>query len=499
MLSNPNYLELFNHPNSDLQGGITAAMPAGSFGGALLNSWLSDKIGRKKCIILSGYVWCIGCAIQAGAHNVATLVAGRVVAGIAVGIASAIVTVYQAEISKPSIRGRIVSIQQLAIMTGIMLQYFCTLGFSYIDSDVSFRAPWALQMIPGLLLGTLMWAFPESPRWLCDHGHWDAGLQVLADVHADGDTENEFVQQEFNEIRRQIEFDHTQAAKSYLDLVKPDVRLRVIIGCCTQIWSQLSGMMIVYVFQSAGVKGRRGELIASSVQYALGVLCTIPTVFFIDKIGRRPLLLAGSALMATFLLIVGGLSGGFGKAVADASASDTTTWAIEGNDAVRNAIIVCSYLFVCSFAATWGPVSWTYCSELFPTKVRGKAVSFTTASNWTFNFVLAMIVPPAFRNIQWKTYIIFAVFNLASFTQVFIMFPETKGYTLEEMEVVFNSGNAFTAWRANRIDVKAALADLEANHAGASDAGLGEKDEKHEVEHVEHSARSSPAAVRPTV
>lgn len=134
-LSNPHYLRQFNSPNSDLQGGITAAMPAGSFGGALINSWLSDKIGRKYCIILSGWLWVLGCIIQSVSHNVATLVAGRVVAGLAVstvvtppaflidpslrdrqvGIASAIVTVYQAEITKPSIRGRIVSIQQLSI------------------------------------------------------------------------------------------------------------------------------------------------------------------------------------------------------------------------------------------------------------------------------------------------------------------------------------------------------------------------------------------------
>ncbi|GAA5915313.1 hypothetical protein JCM6882_005187 [Rhodosporidiobolus microsporus] len=234
-LSNPYYLNQFHHPDSDLQGGITASMPAGSFGGALLNSWLADKIGRKKCIILSGWIWVLGCIIQAVAQNVATLVAGRVIAGFAVGIASAIVTTYQAELTKPEIRGRIVSIQQLAITIGIFLQYFVQYGCSYIEGKASFRLPWALQLIPGLVLGSLMFLFPESPRWLMDHDRAEEALQILADVHAKGDTEDKFVQLEYLEIKKQIEFDKTQAAKSYMDLLKPDVRRRVFLGCTEQM------------------------------------------------------------------------------------------------------------------------------------------------------------------------------------------------------------------------------------------------------------------------
>ncbi|GAA5985142.1 hypothetical protein JCM5350_000859 [Sporobolomyces pararoseus] len=260
-LSNPYYLDQFNHPNSSLQGGITASMPAGSFAGALINSYLADKIGRKKTIIVGAWIWVIGCVIQSASNNVATLIAGRVVAGLSVGILSAIVTTYQAEITKPSIRGRIVSIQQLSIMSGIFLQYFVQLGASYINSDASFRLPWGLQIIPGLILGTLMWIFPgeyrfrfqngfrfqtttdnllkpESPRWLCDHGREDEALQILADVHAAGDTEDTLVRLEFMEIQRAIEFDRTQAAKSYLDLFHVTVRRRVFLGMSEQMWSQ---------------------------------------------------------------------------------------------------------------------------------------------------------------------------------------------------------------------------------------------------------------------
>ncbi|GAA6018298.1 hypothetical protein JCM10207_000795 [Rhodosporidiobolus poonsookiae] len=445
-LDNPYYLRQFKSPNSDLQGGITASMPAGSFGGALINSWLSDRIGRKKCIILSGWLWVLGCIIQAVAKNVTTLVAGRVVAGLAVGIASAIVTVYQAEITKPSIRGRIVSIQQLAITVGIFLQYFVQYGASYIEGVASFRLPWALQLIPGLVLGTLMFIFPESPRWLMDNGREEEALQILADVHAAGDTEDELVRLEYNEIKRQIEFEKTQSAKSYMDLLKPDVRRRVFLGCTEQMWSQLTGMnvmmyYVVLVVQSSGLNGRRAGLIASGVQYALNVLFTLPALYYIDKWGRRPMLLYGAIAMGIFLCL---------------------PWRVDGNTNGRNAILVFSYLFVCSFAITWGPCSWTYASEIFPTRVRGKAVSFATATNWVFNFALAYATPPAFRNIQWKTYFVFMTFNFAAAIHIYFMFPETKGRTLEEMEEVFATVPPFAAWRADANLGKKTLADLEA-------------------------------------
>ncbi|GAA5860901.1 hypothetical protein JCM8547_003883 [Rhodosporidiobolus lusitaniae] len=466
-LSNPYYLKQFNSPNSDLQGGITASMPAGSFGGALINSWLADKIGRKRTIMLSGWLWCLGCVIQSAAHNVATLVAGRVIAGLAVGIASAVVTVYQAEISKPSIRGRIVSIQQLAITVGIFLQYFVQYGCSYIDGTASFRLPWALQLIPGLVLGTLMWIFPESPRWLMDHDRNEEALQILADIHAKGDTENELVKLEYTEIRQQIDFERTQAARSYLDLIKPDVRRRVFLGMSEQMWSQLTGMnvmmyYVVYVMQSAGLNGRRSELIASAVQYSLNVLFTLPALYYIDRLGRRPMLFYGAIAMAIWLCLVGALQAAFGHAV-EAAGSDTTTWRVEGNNNARNAIIVFSYFFVCSFAITWGPGSWTYASEIFPNRVRAKAVSFSTATNWVFNFALAYATPPAFRNIQWKTYMVFMTFNIVAAIHIFFMFPETKGRSLEEMEDVFNSGHAFSAWRLGSDVGKKNLADLEAS------------------------------------
>lgn len=146
---------------------------------------------------------------------------------------------------------------------GILLQYFVQFGCSYIDGVASFRIPWGLQMserfapipfisedqtvplVPGIILGLGMLAFPESPRWLFDHGREEEALEVLADLHGGGDPNNELVQLEYEEIKAQVHFEKTEGAKSYMDLLKPGIFRRVILGCSLQMWSQLSGMNIM--------------------------------------------------------------------------------------------------------------------------------------------------------------------------------------------------------------------------------------------------------------
>ncbi|KAH9829055.1 general substrate transporter [Rhodofomes roseus] len=472
VLNNPAYNTYFGNPDTTRQGGIVASMPAGSFAGALAVTYLADRIGRKWTIISSGWIWVLGCILQCASQNVAMLIAGRVIAGIAVGIASSVVPIYQSEITPPAIRGRLVSMQQWSITWGILLQYFVEFGCSYIDGNASFRIPWGLQMIPAIVLSLGMLFFPESPRWLMDRDRESEALQILADLHGGGDTTTPLVVLEFDEIKEQVTFERTQGAKSYLDLFKPGIVRRVGLGMSLQMWSQLCGMnvmmyYIVYVFEGAGLTGRRANLIADSVQYVLNVAMTVPAIIYVDRWGRRPLLLAGTALMGMWLFLVGGLQGGFGHW---GTLDGNKIWLVSGNDHATKAIIVCSYLFVCSFAVTMGPISWTYPAELFPMRVRAKAVSVSTATNWAFNFALAWFVPPALSNIAYKTYFIFGTFNFAAFIHILFCFPETAGRTLEEVEAIFEQGHAFTAWRIGRD-----VGKVDLSHAHALD-------EKHEVQ-----------------
>ncbi|KAG6895775.1 hypothetical protein C0995_012232 [Termitomyces sp. Mi166 len=151
--------------------------------------------------------------------------------------------------------------------------------------------------------------------------------------------------------------------------------------------------------------------------------------------------------MGFWLCLVGGLQARFG---AWGQVGTDTIWLVANHEAATKAIIVCSYFFVCSFAITMGPVSWTYPAELYSLKIRGKAVSLATATNWAFNTALAFAVPPGLASIAWKTYFIFATFNFAACIHIFFMYPETVGRTLEEVEEIFQQGHVFTAWKIGR-------------------------------------------------
>ncbi|VDB92528.1 unnamed protein product [Peniophora sp. CBMAI 1063] len=452
VLNNPAYIEYFHNPTSNAQGAIVASMPAGSFVGSLAVAYIADKIGRKKTIILSGLIWIVGSILQCASVNRGMLVVGRIIAGLSVGIASSVVPIYQSEITPPAIRGRLVALQQWSITWGILIMYFIEFGCSYLDGNASFRIPWGLQMVPAALLSAGMLFFPESPRWLIDNDREEEALQILADLHGQGNKNNELVLLEYEEIRGQVAFERTEGAKSYADLLKPGIFRRVSLGMSMQMWSQLSGMnimmyYIVYVFQGAGLSGRRANLIADSVNYVLNVCFTIPAILFIDKWGRRPMIISGTICMGFFLMLVGGLQGRFGHW---GELDGNKIWLIDGHDAATKGIIVCSYFAVCSFAIALGPVSWTYPAEIFPMKVRAKAVSVSTATNWVFNFALAWAVPPGLSTIAYKTYFIFGTFNFAAAIHFFFMFPETAGRTLEEIEEVFAQGHVFSAYKISR-------------------------------------------------
>jgi Sugar (and other) transporter len=192
---------------------------------------------------------------------------------------------------------------------------------------------------------------------------------------------------------------------------------------------------IVYVFGMAGLTGNTG-LIASSIQYVINVGMTIFALLFIDRWGRRWPLLIGATFMSIFMYGNAGLLASYGKPAPPRGIDDIKeqSWQISG--APAKAVIAFTYLFVASFAPTWGPVSWIYPPELYPLRVRGKAVALTTSANWIFNFALSYFVPPAFVNIKWKVYILFGVFLTTMTLHVFFCFPEVC-FTLQPAHSIY--------------------------------------------------------------
>ncbi|ODH13346.1 hypothetical protein ACO22_07354 [Paracoccidioides brasiliensis] len=460
---------LCSGPRPAIQGGITAAMPGGSWVGALVSGYLTDLLGRKKSIQVGTMFWIIGSAISSAAQNIGMLIGGRFINGLAVGICSAQVPVYISELAPPSRRGRLVGTQQWAITWGILIMFYLSYGCTFIGPEngtAAFRVPWALQMIPGIFLFLALFFMPESPRWLAKKGRWDQTRRIITAIHGKGDTTNPFVRAELEEIEYFVNLEKTNDT-TYFDLFKRDMIFRTHVGVFTQIWSQLTGMnvmmyYITYVFAMAGMKGNT-LLVSSSIQFIINVVMTVPALIWVDKWGRRPTLIAGGLLMCTWMFATGGIMGANGHIVPGGiDGVKAVSWAVNPGPAAK-AVVACTYLFVASFAPTWGPVSWIYPPELFPLRFRGKAVALCTSANWIFNFALSYFVPPAFENIQWRAYMIFGVFCAAMTIHVFLAFPETAGKSLEAVEEIFT--NRIPAWKTRvttSVTIAAEQGDVEA-------------------------------------
>ncbi|EFW99610.1 major facilitator superfamily transporter glucose [Grosmannia clavigera kw1407] len=430
------------------QGGVTAAMSAGSWLGALASGLVTERFGRKRAIMLGCIIWCVGSAIICASQAVAMLIVGRIINGLAVGIESSQVPVYVSELSQPSLRGRLVAAQQWAITWGILIMFYISYGCSFIGGDPStatnpaaFRIPWALQMLPAIGLFFGMMPLPESPSaGLASHGRWAECSAVLTLVHGKGDPDSVFARAELAEIRAVVEFEARNRDATYWELFRSNMLHRTLIGLFCQIWSQLTGMNVMmyyisYIFAMTGYSGN-ANLLASSIQYVINVLMTVPALLWIDRYGRRNAMLVGAGLMMVWMYANGAIMRTYGTVVPGGIDGVAAESMVVGGPAGK-AVIACTYLFVASYAPTWGPASWIYPPELFPLRLRGLGVSLATSGNWAFNTALGLFTPIAFQNIMWKTYILFGVFGTCMFLHVFFLFPETAGKTLEGTQAMF--------------------------------------------------------------
>jgi MFS family permease len=291
------YINYFNNPHGITQGGIGAALAGGSVIGAIMAGPISNKIGRRDAIFFACFWWLLGTALQTSCNGIGMLVAGRFINGICVGITSSQVPVYLAEISKKEVRGSIIVIQQWAIEWGIFIMYFVGYGCSFINNTptASFRTAWAIQFVPCVFLMAGIPFLPRSPRWLAKVGREKEAIQTLANIQAKGDINNHLVVAEWEEITTILAAER-EGPKGWRKFFKNGMWRRTMAGTSVQAWQQLSGAnvmtyYVVYIFEMANLTGNTG-LISSGIQYAIFIVGTAATFFFIDKTGRRPLLVS---------------------------------------------------------------------------------------------------------------------------------------------------------------------------------------------------------------
>lgn len=447
------YIAYFNNPHGVIQGAIGSALAAGSVVGSLLAGPLSNRIGRRDAVFCACFFWLIGTAVQVSCKNFGQLIAGRILNGVCVGVTSSQVPVYLAEIAKKDKRGSLIVIQQLAIEWGIFIMFFVGYGCSFIAGPASFRTAWAIQFVPAVCLMIGLPFLPRSPRWLAKVGRTEEAIQTLADIHTVGNIDDPLIIAEWEEIYTVLQAERESKYKGWKKFVYNGMWKRTIAGMSVQMWQQNSGSnaltyYIVYIFEMAGLTGNV-NLLSSGVQYALFIVFTSAVFFFIDKTGRRPLLIYGALGMGICQFAVGGIMGGYGKIfpggiVINGVQNGNVVIQVTGPPA--HAIIAFCYILIIIYATTLAPVAWVYAAEIWSLETRATGMSLAAVANWLFNFALGLYLPPAFVNITYKIFIIFGVLCFLAAIQAYFTYPETCCKTLEEVELMFSKGGP-KAWQ----------------------------------------------------
>ncbi|MBS3776208.1 MAG: sugar porter family MFS transporter [Bacteroidales bacterium] len=409
--------------------------------GALSSGRITDKLGRKKVLIITAFIFAVGSVGLAAANSVAALIIWRGIIGIAIGVASYTVPLYISEISPTHVRGALVSINQLAITVGIFVSYLVDLGFAGYEEG--WRWMFLVGLVPSLVLFIGMFFLPETPRWLMNHKSEDDARKVLDRV---GEPKRNEV---LDQIKINIEKEREQPG-IFKVLGAKWVRPALIIGVGIMLVQQLTGInTIIYysptIFEMAGFGAETGDPVFNAILPSLpigfvNVLFTVVAIYLIDRWGRKPLLYLGLIGMIVALLAMG-ISFTFYQSV--------------GGAALKWVSFVSMIVYIPFFAVSLGPIAWVLISEIYPTKIRGLGMSIATMVNWVANFLIANTFLSLGRAVTGEmphpagdgmlvnpggAFFIYAVVGIIGLIFIYSYIPETKGHSLEKIEKHFLDG-----------------------------------------------------------
>ncbi|KAA8483150.1 sugar porter (SP) family MFS transporter [Arcticibacter tournemirensis] len=400
-------------------GTVAALLTIGALVGALFSGRFADLYGRKKVMVASAVLYTLSALVCAFTTNIFFLDAGRVLSGIAVGITSVIAPMYISEISPAKSRGTMVSLNQFAITIGILLAYVFDYFLIGLGND-SWRYMLGIPAVFGLIFLILLFmSFPESPRWLLAKGKKDNALLVLLKVG--GETS---VKEDLPAIEFSLNQEKDKERVSLTELFKGKTGRVVLIATVLAAAQQITGVnaVLIYapdIFQAAGSM-KEGAMFQSVILGLINFLMTIVALWLIDSQGRKTLLLWGAAGMAVSL---GYLTYEFSKPSQNAFS-----------------VLIALLTYVSFFAASLAPVMWVVISEIYPSRIRGVAMSFSTAICWLCCFLTIQFAPVirAELGTTWM-FAVFTGFCVLTFLFVIKWIPETKGKSLEQIESEFIS------------------------------------------------------------
>lgn len=417
---------LQSHFNLDpaMKGWAASSALLGCVLGVSFAGIFSDRMGRKKTLVLSGILFLLSAIGTAIPNQFYMFVIFRMVGGIGVGVASMASPMYIAEITPARVRGRMVSVNQFAIVTGMLIIYFVNYFIALQGDEVwnintGWRWMFASGALPSAIFLLLLLLVPESPRWLVEKGLKEKAQGILTKVGG-----SVFAQAEL----RSIEVTLDQEVESLRRLFKTGWRKVMVIGIALAILQQVTGINVFLyyapeIFKKLG-SGVDAALLQTIVVGAVNLSFTIIAIWTVDRLGRKPLMIIGATGMG-FSLVAMGLAAQF---------QVISIW-----------VLLCILAYIACFALSVGPVTWVLLSEIYPTRIRGRALSVATFFLWSANFVVSQTFPMMDENpaliAQFNhgfPFYVYAAFCLALVLTVWKAVPETKGYSLEEIEKFWN-------------------------------------------------------------
>ncbi|MBA2782131.1 MAG: sugar porter family MFS transporter [Rubrobacteraceae bacterium] len=392
---------------------VVSSLLVGAMIGAAFAGPIADATGRRKLVLAAAIIFAVGAIGAALATSAGLLILFRFVLGLAVGAASLIVPLYLAEVAPTEIRGAVASLNQLMIVTGILVAYIAN---SALAGAEAWRWMIALAVIPSVLLFLGMLFMPETPRWLASKDRDEEAREVLRRTRDEA-----AVEAEMSDIKR-VE---SQEEGGLEELLASWVRPALLVGMGLAIFQQIIGINTIIYYAPTTLTnvgfGNSAAILANAGIGVINVTMTLVAIRFIDRVGRKPLLLLGAAGMALSLAILGLTS----LLLPEPS----------GVSLVGIITLACLALFIAAFAVSWGPIVWVMLGEIFPLKVRGSAMAVATVLLWAANFVVSLSFPVLLEalGIGWL-FLGYSLIGLAALFFVRSFVTETKGRSLEKIE-----------------------------------------------------------------
>ncbi|KAJ3922930.1 general substrate transporter [Lentinula edodes] len=432
--------KLSTSAKADFNGNIVSILQGGCFFGALSMGYFSGKFGRKPCLIASGVIYIIGSTIQSiaglgssAATGLSVLYFSRFLGGIGVGMVSALVPSYVSECTPRKIRGRCTGMIQLANNVGIMLSFWVNYSavLNLAPTDMQWRIPFIVQIIPGALFIIGMLFQPESPRWLVEKGRYAQAAQTLAYV-ARVTPEDPAVLVTLDEIKEEFEGrDKLTLWQQFKGMgASRAIAIRCFIPSLVMFFQQWTGTNAINyfspeIFTGLGITGTSSTLFATGIYGVVKVISVgLVLMFAVESFGRKRCLIVGGIGQGLMMLWIAGYS------------------AIHPSGGVVPASyvsLVAVYLYAVFYCVGWGPVPWVISAEVAPNHLRTVSLSVAIGINWLFSFTISKITPIMLNNITYGTFLIFGLMCIIMAGWAYVFFPETAGFALEDIHFLFEN------------------------------------------------------------